>query len=164
MFVDEEEVEDLLKALKGQLHGRNFGEGVRLRYRTIVRQSPRLFSGAVSLGRWGHLSSGRAGKCTSIGFLGQPSGSTRFEVCAIFAWCSIVIRRATTFLSIVSKEDFLLHHPYRSFDPVVEMAWRAVEDPNVLAIKMTLYRVGQNHLDRCLGGGGSSQQRCYCCG
>ena len=45
-------------------------------------------------------------------------------------------------LSIISKEDFLLHHPYRSFDPVVEMAWRAVEDPNVLAIKMTLYRVG----------------------
>ena len=45
-------------------------------------------------------------------------------------------------MSIISKEDFLLHHPYRSFDPVVEMAWRAVEDPNVLAIKMTLYRVG----------------------
>jgi polyphosphate kinase len=42
----------------------------------------------------------------------------------------------------VRKEDVLLHHPYDSFAPVLELLRRAAEDPQVLAIKMTLYRAG----------------------
>jgi polyphosphate kinase len=52
--------------------------------------------------------------------------------------------RDDDFFSVIRQEDQLLHHPYDSFQPVIEFLRKAAKDPDVLAIKMTLYRVGRN--------------------
>jgi polyphosphate kinase len=54
------------------------------------------------------------------------------------------LRRKKSFFDVIKKQDLLLHHPYTSYTTVTEFIDAAAKDPKVLAIKMCLYRTGQN--------------------
>ncbi len=54
------------------------------------------------------------------------------------------LRKTSELFTAIQKHDLLMHHPYDSFDSVVEFIHAAAHDPDVLAIKQTLYRVGTN--------------------
>src|SRR5690606_2364001 len=55
-----------------------------------------------------------------------------------------VLSNSDNLFQAISKQDILLLHPYESFSPVTDLLRQAAQDPNVLAIKQTLYRTGAN--------------------
>src|SRR5262249_38178673 len=55
-----------------------------------------------------------------------------------------VLKDAEDIFAVLRERDVVMHHPYDSFDPIIELISRAADDPQVLAIKQTLYRTGLN--------------------
>jgi polyphosphate kinase len=52
--------------------------------------------------------------------------------------------RITDIFEVMRERDILLHHPYNNFEPVLQLLEQAAEDPNVLSIKLTIYRLAKN--------------------
>lgn len=138
--VDEEEVEDLLDALKGELHGRRYGECVRLEvadscptkhvqfllsHFSLTPDDLYRVGGPVNLNRL----------ATVVSIVDRPDLKYPTFVPGALASGEDMFER-------LLRRDLLLHHPFESFSPVVNLISQAATDPNVLAIKHTLYRTG----------------------
>ena len=139
MEVDEE-VEDLASALKGQLLSRRYGDEVRLE---VADNCPRHLmhylleqfelteedlyevNGPVNLARM----------FTSVN---RP----RLHYPPFTPKLAPAVKKNETIFDAIDQGDILLHHPYESFQPVINLLAEAARDPKVLAIKQTLYRTG----------------------
>ena len=143
LFVDEEEVEDLARALEGELMGRGFAQAVRLEVAANCPDEIALFL-ATQFG----LNDQAIYQCDGPVNLNRMSAicelADRPDLC--FEPFQPATPRALltsdNLFSAIDKQDWILHHPYQSFAPIVDLMRQAVNDPAVLAIKQTLYRTG----------------------
>lgn len=142
LAIDTEETSDLLVAIADELTQRNYGDEVRLE---IAHNCPEemveflrnecgmskdniyLVNGPVNLSRLQQVCSlvDRPDLKFKPFSQGRPSGLNSDDIFAS-----------------LRKQDVLLHHPYQSFTPVVDLIKTAANDPHVLVIKQTLYRTG----------------------
>ncbi|MFW8565512.1 polyphosphate kinase 1 [Orrella sp. 11846] len=149
LFVDEEEVTNLRLALQGELSQRNFGAAVRLE---IDKDLPAEIEALL------HREFGLTQEDT-YRVTGPANFSRLIQICQevkrpewLFEEMHGAIPKAFMGLSptggeifdVLSKSDQLLHHPYQSFRPIIELLTAAARDPNVVAIKQTIYRTGED--------------------
>jgi polyphosphate kinase len=143
LFVDDEEVDDLRRALEGELAHRRYGAAVRLEVAAscpidMVEFLLERFSltphdcyhvpGPVNLNR-----------LSAVYDLAQRPD---LKYPPFTPGLPARLVGATDLFAVIRQRDVLLHHPYRSFGPVMDLLRQAADDPSVLAIKQTLYRTG----------------------
>lgn len=143
LYVDEEEIDDLLRAVEGELGSRRYGDAVRLE---MAHDSPEIMckylldkfelseqdlyqvDGPVNVNRLNEV----------YDLINRPDLKYKPFVPSIPAKITL----KSDIFETIRKQDVLLHHPYQSFAPVIDFIRQASVDPNVLAIKQTLYRTG----------------------
>ncbi len=141
--IDEEESDDLLKTIQQEVRRRERGNAVRLE--VAGDPAPASLAKLVKAMR---LDADRDVFHTSgILNVGDLMSATRDEARGLrdepFTPHVVAsLRDADDIFAVLRNEDVLLHHPYESFDSVVDLVSRAADDPDVLAIKQTLYRAG----------------------
>ncbi len=144
-----DDVEDIAKALEGELENRRFGDKVRLEVTTecptpisdyllneFELHDNQLYrvNGPVNLTRLlfdFNIPELRYKPFTHIVPKSFRRDFDKFD-------------KTTSMFAAMRKGDVLVHHPFHAFSPVVNLLWQAANDPKVLAIKQTLYRSGTN--------------------
>lgn len=144
-----DDVDDIAKALEGELENRRFGDKVRLEVTTdcpmpisdyllneFELHDNQLYrvNGPVNLTRL--LFDFNIPKLRYQSFTHILPKPFRREFDKL--------DRSTSMFGAMRKGDVLVHHPFHSFSPIINLLWQAASDPKVLAIKQTLYRSGTN--------------------
>ena len=140
--VDEEEAEDLLQSIQQELRRRERGNAVRLE----VAGDPPAVSLAKLVKAFKLDPERDVYRVSGMLNLADLMSITRYEARALrdepFMPHAVPPLRDNDVFAVLREQDVLLHHPYESFDAVVDLIARAADDPDVLAIKQTLYRAG----------------------
>lgn len=145
LTIDEEEAEDLLKEIQKQIKKRQWGEAIRLEVEDNMESSLLKI-----LKKELHIKNDDIYKINGpldLTFLMKMYGMDGFDHLRAPKHVPAAVPGLYGDYNIfdeIAKGDILLHHPYQSFDPVVKLIQKAAVDPQVLAIKQTLYRVSGN--------------------
>jgi len=144
LFVDPEAVEDLVNALEGELPSRRYGEAVRLE---VSSDCPKKITDFL-LSRFNlspeylYQSDGPVNLNRLIalpGLINRPDLKyTKFK-----PGMPEQMQGKKSIFAAIREKDILLHHPFESFVPVIDLIKSATHDPDVLVIKQTLYRMGK---------------------
>ncbi|WP_017925384.1 polyphosphate kinase 1 [Thioalkalivibrio sp. HL-Eb18] len=143
LFVQEEEIDDLLNALEGELPQRNYGAGVRLEVADNCPDEVAQF-----LLQEFHLEADDLYQVTGLVNLNRMMAVYDLVDRPDLKFPPFIPALPRTdasgesIFASIREQDLLLHHPYQSFMPVVDFLRQAARDPRVLAIKQTLYRTG----------------------
>lgn len=145
LYVDEEEVEDLVGSLEGQLLASRYGEAVRLE---ISHDCPEdlcdFLLDHFSLEPADMFASNGPVNLNRLSTICDNAGRPDLLYPPFKPGLPTQLRTDEDIFSVLRKRNVLLHHPYHSFAPVVDFIKTAATDPDVLAIKQTLYRTGAN--------------------
>lgn len=144
MEIQEEEADDLLLTIEESVRRRHFGFVVRLEIEESMPETIRdILVSNLEIGTHDvYTVNGPIGLSSLMELhrLERPSLKDEpFQPVLVPP-----LRSGANMFNVLRRQDVLLHHPYDSFLPVVDFVQAAAEDPDVLAIKQTLYRVGTN--------------------
>ena len=143
LYIDEEETANLLKAVENELHNRRKGDAVRLEVdhecppaiREALLKTLRLTEDDL------YLINGPLNP-TRLMALCEGDHSPELRDTPFVAPVALPLRERPDLFAAIRERDILLHHPYENFSSIVEFLELAASDPDVLAIKQTLYRTG----------------------
>jgi polyphosphate kinase len=143
LYIAEEDMANMLKAVEEELQKRRKGAAVRLEVETDC--PPEIRAQLLEYLRLSeedlYLIDGPINPISFHALIeGDHSPEQRFP--SFLAPVAGALRGETDLFSAIRQGDILLHHPYDSFSSIVELLEQAAEDPHVLAIKQTLYRTG----------------------
>lgn len=145
LTVDEEDLKNLRTAIQSELHDRQYGDGVRLE---VAETCPdHIHEFLLS-----HFKLTQAelyqvkGPVNLVRLMSVPDMVNRPDLKFSPRHGSVPkrLRKGDSIIDAAARSDILLHHPYQSFEPVVQFIRDAARDPDVVALKMTIYRTGSN--------------------
>ena len=143
LYIDEEDVANLIKAVEEELHNRRKGEAVRLEVSADCPPDIRAeLLEKLNLTRDDLYAIDGPINPVRLMTIVEGDHSPELRDLPFIARVAPALRDQTDLFASVRERDVLMHHPFDNFSSVVEFLAQAAEDPDVLAIKMTLYRTG----------------------
>ncbi|MDQ6625709.1 MAG: polyphosphate kinase, partial [Verrucomicrobiota bacterium] len=141
LYIDEEEADNLLRSIEQELRRSSRGDAVRLEVETDCPKDFReLLLEFFDLSQTDLYRLDGPLTMTHLMSLVTNDAFAKLKDRAFQPACDPALPPHANIFEVMRKQDVLLHHPYESFDPVVELIENAAEDPHVLALKITLYR------------------------
>lgn len=143
--VDDGDVENLASALREELFERRFAEAVRLEITDACpRQTAQFLANEFKLSEHEIYRVNGPVNLDRVMAVYDQIDRPDLKFSPFVPKTPVVFAGVPSYFDAIGKSDILLHHPFESFNPVQELVRQASLDPEVLAIKQTLYRTGRN--------------------